>query len=55
MQAECQELKAEVDNLKMELENDERAESGNSLFAEVTNIFLFPQDICMFVRWRTKG
>ena len=36
MQEECQELKVEVANLKMKLDDDDRAESGNSLFAEVT-------------------
>lgn len=39
MQEECQELKVEVANLKMKLDDDDRAESGNSLFAEVTYWF----------------
>ena len=37
VQEECKELKMELDNLKKESENEDRAESGNSLFAEVTN------------------
>ena len=41
MQEECQELKAEVNNLKMKLDDDDRAESGNSLFAEVTNSHVY--------------
>ena len=45
------ELKVELENLKRELDNDDRAESGNSLFAEVANLFgvyFYMEYFCVF-------